>query len=136
MSILNYLDWRHLFNRFFPVLTNLENKLFRDVAEFLDRHKKEVLLANIDEINHRTWGFEGSEAWYYKIHRFKINLDRDNYFKGQQYAEKIFSGTLKFPDGEEINFNMYALDQRFSHITFSSDPKKYRKASDFTVVKR
>jgi len=103
---------------------------------FLDNDRRNVFQSNLSEVNRRTWGFEGAEVWYYKIRRFKPNLKRKQYFKLNAESEKFFSGKVIFEDGTEISFNICAFNQKFSHITFSANPKKYRKSDQFILEKR
>jgi len=103
---------------------------------FLDKNRRMVFQSNLSEINRRTWGFEGSEVWYYKIQQFKPSLEREQYFKMKTESEKFFSGKIIFEDGAQILFNLHALGQRFSHATFSEDPRKYHKSEEFIVKKR
>ncbi len=135
MSFLDYLDWRHIFNKFSSPFYPFERKLFVIVADNLDKYRRTVFLSNLSEVNRRTWGFEGSEVWYYKIVRFKVSQNRELYFKSKSDSEKLFSGEI-FVCGEVIGFNVYSFQQKFSHITFSSDPRKYKNVTEFVVKKR
>jgi len=134
--VFDFLDWKHLFIRFRPAYSTFEMTLFEKILPFLDKDRRNVFQSNLSEINSRTWGFEGSEAWYYKIRRFKPNSEREQYFKMNTESEKLFSGKIIFKDGTKININVHAFNRNFSHITFSADPRKFHKTEQFILEKR
>ena len=123
------MSLRRLFNRFFPPLNPLEQKLLQAVGDKLDPETQAIWRRQLEQINYvRRWA-RGKEVSLYALKRGKQNFDPTDLFPADQ-AVMLASAFFEAERSEkQFRADFYLVQGRIFSMEFNESPREVRKTS-------